>query len=54
MKKKFQILEKTLERERDDLRKERDDNRKEKLKRQKTEKTVLDLIQTVNKVSAKV
>ncbi|XP_020091201.1 nuclear-pore anchor isoform X3 [Ananas comosus] len=51
---RIQILEKTLERERDDLRKERDDNRKEKLKRQKTEKTVLDLIQTVNKDKKKV
>ncbi|XP_073010170.1 nuclear-pore anchor isoform X2 [Typha latifolia] len=44
---RIQILEKTLERE-------RDDNRKEKLKRQKTEKTVLDLIQTVNKDKKKV
>ncbi|URE35468.1 Permease family [Musa troglodytarum] len=39
---RIQILEKTLERE-------RDDNKKEKQKRQSTEKTMLELIQKVNK-----
>ncbi|XP_008793820.2 nuclear-pore anchor isoform X1 [Phoenix dactylifera] len=39
---RIQILEKTLERE-------RDDNKKEKAKRQKNEKAVLDIMQTVNK-----
>ncbi|XP_073117973.1 nuclear-pore anchor [Elaeis guineensis] len=39
---RIQILEKTLERE-------RDDNKKEKAKRQKNEKAVLELMQTVNK-----
>ncbi|XXG77177.1 hypothetical protein AAC387_Pa08g1378 [Persea americana] len=44
---RIQMLERTLEREREDLRKEKDDNRKEKLRRQKFEKQVLDLMQRV-------
>lgn len=44
------MLERTLEREREDLRKEKDDNRKEKLRRQKFEKQVLDLMQRVQQV----
>ncbi|KAJ0986603.1 hypothetical protein J5N97_004959 [Dioscorea zingiberensis] len=44
---RIQILEKTLERE-------RDENKKEKTKRLKTEKTMVDLIENVNKEKKKV
>ncbi|XP_010260814.1 PREDICTED: nuclear-pore anchor isoform X2 [Nelumbo nucifera] len=44
---RIQILEKTLEREREELRKEREDNRKEKVRRLKNEKAMSDLAQRV-------
>lgn len=45
-----QILEKLLEREREELRKEKDEHRTEKAKRQKTERTIMDTIRNVNQV----
>ncbi|XP_042520099.1 nuclear-pore anchor [Macadamia integrifolia] len=50
---RIQILEKTLEREREELRKEREDNKKEKAKRQKNEKTIYDLLQNINQEKKK-
>lgn len=47
---RIQILEKTVERQRDELRKEKDDHRKEKSRRQIKEKEILD---TLNKVKTK-
>ncbi|XP_043688308.1 nuclear-pore anchor isoform X2 [Telopea speciosissima] len=50
---RIQMLEKTLEREREDLRKEREDNKKEKAKRQKTENAIYDLLQNINQEKKK-
>ncbi|KAJ4836929.1 hypothetical protein Tsubulata_022036 [Turnera subulata] len=47
---RIQMLERTVERQREDLRKEKEDLRKEKLRRQVKEKEILD---TLNKVKAK-
>ncbi|CAA6656561.1 unnamed protein product [Spirodela intermedia] len=45
---RIQMLEKILEREREDLRKEREDNRKEKQRRQKMETTIVGTLRHVN------
>ncbi|KAL5978710.1 hypothetical protein ACLOJK_029827 [Asimina triloba] len=45
---RIQMLERTLEREREDLRKEKEDHRKEKSKQQKIEMTIRDLMQTAH------
>ncbi|GFS36629.1 hypothetical protein Acr_00g0047040 [Actinidia rufa] len=45
---RIQILEKTVERQREELKKEKDDHKTEKAKRLKTEKTIMDSIKSVN------
>lgn len=46
----FQILEKTVERQREELKREREDLRTEKSKRQNIEKAVLDSYKNVEQV----
>ncbi|KAI8006954.1 Nuclear-pore anchor [Camellia lanceoleosa] len=45
---RIQILEKTVERQREELKKEKDDHKTEKAKRLKTERTIMDSIKSVN------
>uniref|UniRef100_A0A2P2MGP2 Uncharacterized protein MANES_16G052800 n=1 Tax=Rhizophora mucronata TaxID=61149 RepID=A0A2P2MGP2_RHIMU len=47
---RIQILEKTVERQREALRKEKEDHRTEKAKRQNTEKAILDSVKNVDQV----
>ncbi|XP_052178509.1 nuclear-pore anchor isoform X2 [Diospyros lotus] len=50
---RIQILEKTVERQREELKKEKDDHKTEKAKRLKTERTILESFKSVNQEKAK-
>ncbi|XAR59903.1 hypothetical protein NMG60_11015913 [Bertholletia excelsa] len=50
---RIQILEKTVERQREELKKERDDHKIEKAKRLKTERIIMDSITSVNQEKTK-
>ncbi|XP_057958216.1 nuclear-pore anchor [Malania oleifera] len=50
---RIQILEKTVERQREELRKEKNDHQKEKVKRLKTENTIADLYKNITQEKAK-